>query len=213
MQRIGEKRLNSMFKMIFEQIPVGLMQNFSYLIGDEDSKEAAIVDPGWEIEKILEIAKKHGLNVKYILITHSHYDHIDKVKEIADATDATVYVHKEDADEIKNRGVDKIKTIKENDEITIGKMKIKVLHTPGHSPGSVCYLVENKLITGDTLFVENIGRTDLPGGDPKIIAESLKKLKKLDENIEVYPGHDYGSVKHSTIKHEKKNNPHMSVGL
>lgn len=207
MQRIGERKLICLSKMIFEQIPVGPMQNFSYLIGD--SKEAAVVDPGWEIDKILIIAKKHDLNVKYILVTHSHYDHIDKVKEMADATDATVYVHKEDADEIKNRGVDKIKTIKENDEITIGKMKIKVLHTPGHSPGSVCYLVDNKLITGDTLFVENIGRTDLPGGDPRVIAESLKRLKKLDENIEVYPGHDYGSVPHSSIAHEKKYNLHM----
>ena len=209
MRRIREKRYNYWFKMIFEQIPIGPMQNFSYLIGDEDSKEAAIVDPGWEIEKISEIAKKHDLNIKFILITHSHYDHIDKVKEMADATGAVVYVHKEDLDEIKNKGVDKIKTIGENDEIYVGKIKVKVLHTPGHSPGSVCYLVENKLITGDTLFVENIGRTDLPGGDPRVIAESLKKLKKLDEKIEVYPGHDYGSVPHSSIAHEKKYNLHM----
>ena len=195
--------------MIFEQIPVGQMQNFSYLIGD--SKEAAVVDPGWEIDKILSIAKKHDLDVKYILITHSHYDHIDKVKEMADATDATVYVHKEDADEIKNRGVDKIKTIKENDEITIGKMKIKVLHTPGHSPGSVCYLVDNKLITGDTLFGEAVGRVDLPGGNIGHLFNSLQRLKKLDENIEVYPGHDYGSIPHSTISHEKENNPYMKA--
>ena len=195
--------------MIFEQIPIGPMQNFSYLIADEESKEAAVVDPGWEIKKISEIAKKHDLNIKFILITHSHYDHIDKVKEMADATGAVVYVHKEDLDEIKNKGVDKIKTIGENDEIYVGKIKVKVLHTPGHSPGSVCYLVENKLITGDTLFVENIGRTDLPGGDPRVIAESLKKLKKLDEKIEVYPGHDYGSVPHSSIAHEKKYNLHM----
>jgi len=193
--------------MIFEQIPVGQMQNFSYLIGD--SKEAAVVDPGWEVDKVLQIASKHDLEVRYVLITHSHYDHINEVKNIVDATDATVYVHKEDVDEIKNKGVEKIKIIKDNDEISVGKVKIKVLHTPGHTPGSVCYLVDNKLITGDTLFVENIGRTDLPGGDPKIIIESLDRLKKLDENIEVYPGHDYGSIPHSTIKHEKKNNFYM----
>jgi len=195
--------------MIFEQIPVGQMQNFVYLIGDEDSNIGAVVDPGWDVEKILDIAKNHDLDIKFILITHSHYDHIDKVKEIADATGATVYVHKEDAEDIKKLGVDKIKTIDENDEINIGKIKVKVIHTPGHSLGSVCYLVENKLITGDTLFVENIGRTDLPGGDPNIIAESLKRLKKLDDDIEVYPGHDYGSKPHSTIAHEKKNNFHM----
>ena len=197
--------------MIFEQIPIGPMQNFSYLIADEESKEAAVVDPGWEIEKISEIAKKHDLNIKFILITHSHYDHIDKVKEMADATDAVVYVHKEDLDEIKNKGVDKIKAIGENDEIYVGKIKVKVLHTPGHSPGSVCYLVGNKLITGDTLFVEAVGRVDLPGGNIGHLFNSLQRLKKLDENIEVYPGHDYGSIPHSTIAHEKENNPYMKA--
>ena len=195
--------------MIFEQIPVGHMQNFSYLVGDEKTKEGAVVDPGWDIAKILAIAKKHYLNVKIILVTHSHYDHIDSVKEIVDATGAIVYVHKGDSSEILNKGVDKIKMVDEGDEISVGKVKIKVLHTPGHSPGSVCYLVDNKLITGDMLFVENIGRTDLPGGNPRIMSQSLKRLKKLDENIEVYPGHDYGSVPHSTIAHEKKYNVYM----
>ncbi len=195
--------------MIFEQIPVGNMQNFSYLIGDGESKEAAVIDPGWEIEKILKTAKKHNLKVKHILITHCHYDHIHDIKEIADATDAAVYVHNEDKGEIKNKGIEKIRTVSDGDKISVGKVKIEVLHTPGHTPGSVCYLVENKLITGDTLFVENIGRTDFPGGDAKIMRKSLDRLKKLDEKIEVYSGHDYGSIKHSTIGHEKKYNFHM----
>jgi len=211
MHIIGEKKLNYLFKMIFEQIPVGQMQNFSYLIGDEESKEAAIVDPAWEVDKIINTASKYDLDIKFILITHSHYDHIDKVKEIVDATDATVYVHKDDMDEIKNRGVDKIKTIDDNDEITIGKIKIKVLHTPGHSPGSVCYLFDSKIITGDMLFVEAIGRVDLPGGDIEKMFNSLQILKKLNENIEVYPGHDYGSKINSTIGYEKKNNPYMKA--
>jgi len=211
MPRIREIKLPYLFKMIFEQIPVGQMQNFSYLIGDEDGKEAAVVDPAWENDKILSIASKHDLDIKFILITHSHYDHIDKVKELVDATDAVVYVHKEDSDEIKKLGVNKIKNIDENDEINIGKIKIKVLHTPGHSPGSVCYLFDNKIITGDMLFVEAIGRVDLPGGDIEKMFDSLQILKKLDENIEVYPGHDYGSIKHSTIAHEKKNNAYMKA--
>lgn len=195
--------------MIFEQIPVGNMQNFSYLIGDEKSKEGAVVDPAWEVDKIINTASKYDLGIKFILITHSHYDHIDGVKSLVSATDATVYVHKEDAGELKNRGVDKIKTINENDEINIGKIKIKVMHTPGHSPGSVCYLLDNKIITGDMLFVEAVGRVDLPGGDIEKMFNSLQELKKLDKNIEVYPGHDYGSVPHSTIAHEKENNPYM----
>lgn len=195
--------------MIFEQIPVGIMQNFSYLIGDEKTKEAAVVDPGWEIDKILQVAKKHELNIKMILLTHADYDHINGVKDIVNAADATVYVHKEERDEIKKLGINKIKILNDNDEINIGKIKVKVIHTPGHTPGSVCFLAENKLITGDTLFVENIGRVDKPNGDAKKMADSLNKLKKLDESIEVYPGHDYGSKPYSTIGYEKKNNYHM----
>jgi len=211
MLKTREKKLNYSLKMIFEQIPVGQMQNFSYLIGDEISKEGAVVDPAWENGKILEIAKKHDLNIKFILITHSHYDHIDGVKEMVNATDAIVYVHEDDSLEIEKLSIEKIKKLKNNEIITIGKIKIKVLHTPGHSPGSVCYLFDNKIITGDMLFVEAIGRVDLPGGDIEKMFNSLQRLKELNDDIEVYPGHDYGSIKHSTISHEKKNNPYMKA--
>jgi len=197
--------------MIFEQILVGIMENYVYIIGDEDSKDAAVVDPAWNINKILEIASKYNLSIKKILLTHTHIDHTNGIKKIAKETGAAVYVHKEEADKIKNLGIEKIKTIDEGDEIKIGKIKVKVLHTPGHTPGSVCYLADSKLITGDTLFVEGIGRVDLPGGDKRTMSKSLKRLKNLDENIEVYPGHNYGSKPHSTIGHEKKNNPYMII--
>jgi|TARA_Y100000310_G_C20656600_1_gene802273 glyoxylase-like metal-dependent hydrolase (beta-lactamase superfamily II) len=195
--------------MIFEQIAVGEMQNFCYLIGDEDSKEAAIVDPAFELGKLLEAAKKHDLAVKFILITHTHYDHVDGVKEMADATGAVVYVHKNGEEYIKNLGVGNLKTIDENDIINIGKIEVKVLHTPGHSPTNVCFMIDNKLITGDTLFVEGCGRVDLAGSDIKKQWNSLERIKNMDENIEIYPGHDYGSQKSSTIKHEKENNPYL----
>jgi len=197
--------------MVFEQIPVGQMQNFCYLVGDEGSKEAAVVDPGWEVEKILNIAKKHDLDIKYILITHSHYDHIDGVKEINEKTGAIVYVHEEDFLAVEKLNIENIKKIKDDDIIDIGKLKIKVLHTPGHSPGSVCYLIENKLITGDMLFVEGMGRIDLPGANKENMFNSLQKLKKLDDTIEIYPGHDYGSKISSTIGYEKKNNTYMKI--
>ena len=187
------------------------MQNFSYIIGDEKTKEAAVVDPGWQTNKILDIAKKHKLNINKILMTHAHYDHANRAGDMADATGATVYVHEEEADEIKKLGINKIKIINDSDEINIGKIKVKVLHTPGHTPGSVCFLINNKkLISGDTLFVEAIGRVDL-GGDIEKMYNSLQKLKKLNENIEVYPGHDYGSKQNSTIAYEKKNNPYMKA--
>ena len=195
--------------MIFEQIPVGQMQNFCYVIWDEGSKLRAVVDPGWEVDKILDSVRKHNLDITYILITHSHYDHIDGVKEINEKTGAIVYVHEEDSSAIEKLNIKNIKKIKDDDIIDIGKLKIKVLHTPGHSPGSVCYLSENKLITGDTLFVEGMGRIDLPGANKENMFNSLQKLKKLDDNIEIYPGHDYGSKISSTIAYEKKNNTYM----
>ncbi|MBI2658756.1 MBL fold metallo-hydrolase [Candidatus Woesearchaeota archaeon] len=198
--------------MLFRQIAVGPMQNFSYIIGDEKSKEAAVVDAGWETDKLIGIADKEKLNINKIILTHSHYDHIQKTDELASKTNSSVYFHEDDSNEIKksikNPNI-KIHKLKNNDEISIGKIKIKVIHTPGHSPGAVCLLFENKLITGDTLFVNAIGRTDLAGGDSLKLFESLQKLKKLKDDVEVYPGHDYGEIPFSTIGGEKKTNPYF----
>jgi len=197
-------------KMILEQIPVGQMQNFCYIVADENTREAAVVDPAWENSKILKIAEKHGLKVNKILITHTDFDHIEGLKEMAGITDAVVYVHKNGKDDIKRLGISRIKTVNEGDEIDIGKIKISVLHTPGHKPSCVCFLIgTHKLLTGDTLFVEGCGRMDMPGGDINKQFESLQKLKKMDEDIAVYPGHDYGSIPSSTIKREKIKNPFL----
>ena len=198
--------------MIFRQIPIGPMQNFSYIIGDEKTKEAAVVDAGWEADKLIEICNKEKLKITKIILTHSHYDHVQKVDELASKANAAVYFHEDDSSEIKkvikNPNV-KITKLKNNDEIKVGKIEIKVIHTPGHSPGAICLLADKKLLTGDTLFVNAIGRTDLPGGDSIKLFESLQKLKKLDDNIEIYPGHDYGEVPFSTIGGEKKTNPYF----
>ena len=196
--------------MIFEQIEVGNMQNFSYIIGDEETKEGAIVDAGWEPEKLIEAAKSKNLKVKYILLTHTHYDHVNSLGKLFELTNAKIIVHEEDAKDVENLGLPYEK-VKDGDEISIGKLKAKVIHTPGHTPGSVCYLVENKLITGDTLFVEAVGRVDLPGSNISQMYESLQKLKELADDIEVFPGHDYGSKKISTIAYEKENNPYMKA--
>ena len=198
--------------MFFNQVHVGPMQNFSYIIGDENSNEAAAVDAGWEVDKLIEIANKEKLKINKIILTHSHYDHVQKVDEMASRTNAEVYFHGLELDAIKkiikNSNI-KIIKLKDKDEIKIGKIKIKVIHTPGHTPGAICLLFENKLITGDTLFVNAIGRTDMEGGDSLKLFESLQKLKKLDDDIEVYPGHDYGEIPFSTIGGEKKTNPYF----
>jgi glyoxylase-like metal-dependent hydrolase (beta-lactamase superfamily II) len=202
--------------MIFRQIKVGMMGNFSYIIGDNG--EAAIVDPGWQHKKLLKACEDLKLSVAKILLTHAHYDHVMDLAKVAKKTNAGVYVH-----ELENfkapslqaglfsAGLESMRIIKikDNDTISVGKIKIKVIHTPGHSPGSVCFLFDKKLLTGDTLFVGSIGRVDLPGSSEEDMAKSLKKLSRLSDDIEIYPGHDYGNSPKSTIGNEKKNNPFM----
>ena len=198
--------------MILHQIPVGPMQNFIYIIGDGKTKEAAVIDAGWDAEKIIEIAEKEKLKINKIILTHSHFDHVQRINELSDKTKSTVYFHELEFDSIKkhikNDSI-KITKLKENNEIKLGNLKIKIIHTPGHTPGAICLLFDNKLITGDTLFVGAIGRTDLPGGDAIKLFESLQKLKKLDDKTEIYPGHDYGETPFSTIGDEKKTNQYF----
>src|SRR3989338_4503227 len=191
--------------MILEQIPVGPMKNFSYVIGCEKANEGAIIDTGWDIEDILFVARKFGLKITTIIQTHAHYDHIQKLPEAIEKTKARVLIHEKEPYSIE-KTTSYFKKIKDNDEVILGTLKLKFLHTPGHTPGSMCVLVEGKLFSGDTLFVEGCGRVDLPGSNPEEMWHSLERLKKLPDDVEVYPGHDYGSVKHSTISHERKHN-------
>ncbi|MBI2656192.1 MBL fold metallo-hydrolase [Candidatus Woesearchaeota archaeon] len=136
--------------MFFKQVKVGTMQNFSYVVGDEKTKECAVIDAGWEIDKLINIAEKEHLKISKIILTHSHYDHIQKTDELASKTNAAVYFHEDDFNEIKktikNPNI-KIVKLKNNDEIKVGNIKIKIIHTPGHSPGAICLLFENKIMT------------------------------------------------------------------
>jgi len=182
------------------QIPLGPMKNLAYIISDNETKKAAIVDPAWEIEKILDITKRNNLNIIYIINTHSHSDHISGNEEIIKQTNAKLISY------YKSPRKPDI-PISENDEITLGKTKMKFIHTPGHCPDSICIIVNNKILTGDTLFVGNCGRIDLPGGNIDELYTSLfTKIYKLDDKLEVYPGHDYGEKPFSTIEYEKKHN-------
>ena len=182
------------------QIPLGPMKNLAYIISDNETKKTAIVDPAWEIEKILDITKRNNLNIIYIINTHSHSDHISGNEEIIKQTNAKLISY------YKSPRKPDI-PVSENDEITLGKTKMKFIHTPGHCPDSICIIVNNKILTGDTLFVGNCGRIDLPGGNIDELYTSLfTKIYKLDDKLEVYPGHDYGEKPFSTIEYEKKHN-------
>jgi len=181
------------------------MKNFSYVIGCEKTNEGAIIDTGWDIDHLRFVARKFGLNITTIIQTHAHYDHIQHLAEAVEKTKARVLIHEKEPYDIEKVTKD-FKKIKDNDEVSLGTLRLKFLHTPGHSAGSMCILVENKLFSGDMLFVEGCGRVDLPGSNPEQMWHSLERLHKLPDDIEVYPGHDYGSVAHSTIGHEKKHN-------
>jgi hydroxyacylglutathione hydrolase len=195
--------------MIFRQIPVGMMANFVYVLGCEKTGLAAVVDPSSDTSDVLAFLAEKGLRIDTILVTHGHSDHVGGVASLAQETGAKVVVHKSDASGLQQRTIPtEIVTVEGGEKLKVGEIEIEVIHTPGHTPGGICFLAEGKLITGDTLFVGDCGRADLPGGSPKQLFESLhQKLKPLDDDIEVYPGHDYGSRPSSTMGHEKTTNP------
>jgi glyoxylase-like metal-dependent hydrolase (beta-lactamase superfamily II) len=186
--------------MIFKQVPVGTFQNFSYIIGDEKTRAAALVDPAWEIEKLLGLCQDADLSVSRVINTHSHHDHVGGNDTVVKRTSAKVVMH-------QNSPLRKDIPVKDGDSIEVGSLRVLVLHTPGHCPDHICLLVEGKVLTGDTLFVGECGRTDLSGGDPGAMYDSLfNKLLTLDDSIEVYPGHDYGRKPSSTIGEERRSN-------
>ena len=209
--------------MEIKVFPNGVYGAITYLVYDKTSKEALIVDCTSSVEEIEKIIKEENLNLKYILITHGHFDHVYCVSEMKEKfSTAQVLIHKDDMDLLEQvpmqcemMGLDGIKVpcidglMDENSHnLTLGDKEIKVIHTKGHSKGGVCYLIENVLFSGDTLFKDSIGRCDLYGGSFEEIGQSIKeKLFTLDENIIVYPGHG----DETTIGYEKKYNPYFGL--
>jgi hydroxyacylglutathione hydrolase len=185
--------------MFFKQIK-HRGDNFSYIIADETTKQAAVIDPSFNSDTITQQLKSHDLNAKYVIDTHGHPDHTAGNETIKSTFDAKIVAH-------KLSRIHKDITVEDGDTINVGTTQIKVIHTPGHTPDSICLLVDNKLLTGDTLFIGECGRTDLPGGSPEDMYKSLfQKLMTLEDRTEVYPGHDYGPKPQSTIGTEKKTN-------
>ena len=176
------------------------MENFSYIIGDDKTHLGVIIDPGFDTEKILNKAVQMKLTIKYLIDTHEHPDHISGNIDLSEKTGAKIVAH-------KDAKIKKDLVVKDEEIISIGETNIKVLHTPGHSPESICLLVDNKLITGDTLFVGECGRIDLPGGNAEDLYHSFfDKILKISDNVEIYPGHDYGLKPFSSIGFERKHN-------
>jgi len=186
--------------MIFQQILSGGGRNFGYLIGDEETGEAAVVDPSSFPEKLIQAARKYELKIIYVIGTHAHGDHTGGIPTIKKETGAKVVMH---ASAPGNADI----SVEDGDMLRLGNLDLKIIHTPGHTPDGICILVENKLLTGDTLFVGKIGGTGTEE-EARIEYDSLfNKLMKMDDDIEVYPGHDYGVAPTSTIGHERQTNP------
>jgi hydroxyacylglutathione hydrolase len=192
-----------------KQVELGPMANYVYFVGDPHSREVAVVDPAWDVDRIVEMAQEHDLTITKILITHSHFDHINGVEALLHRTKAKVYINKAEAEFMKAVWPDLIK-VDSGDTTRVGDVDITFLHTPGHTPGSQCFLVQNHLIAGDTLFIGACGRCDLPGSNPEDMYDSLtQKLAKLDDRTIVFPGHHYAARPYSTIGDEKRFNPYL----
>ncbi len=202
--------------MDIKKFVLGQLENNVYLITDENTKKAVLIDAAQYSDEILKYVSDNGIKVEYILLTHGHFDHIAGLNELKAALKAKAVINENDLTISNNLneftrlfGVPDAEVpqyemfVNDNDVINVGNMVIKVIFTPGHTQGGVCYMIDDKLFSGDTLFKDTVGRTDLFGGSLEKLSASVKdKLFKLDDNITVYPGH--GPI--TTIGYEKKNN-------
>jgi len=208
--------------MFVKQIKLSKMAIFCYMVADEKTKTCGLIDPAFETDKILSEAKRDGFRVTHIINTHCHADHTAGNAAVKSATGARILIHRADAAKLNSmmnsafarvlggRGSPKADILLEDgDIIGIGKTNLKVLLTPGHTPGGICLFNDGHLFTGDTLFVGGIGRTDLPGGSlNQLVASIKKKIYPLPDPTIIWPGHDYGVRPSSTVEYEKRTNPY-----
>ena len=187
------------------QIEVGLLQNFCEILYCPETREAAIVDPAWEVDRLLREVERLGLKVTTALITHTHNDHIEGVDELVEKTGAIVVVNPREARAVSAPGRALTDAVDGRD-IAIGRRGVRALETRGHTVGGTCYLADGYVVTGDVMFVGGCGRTDFAGGDTAEMWRSLQRLARLPEETRVYPGHNYGETPTSTIAHEIRSN-------
>jgi glyoxylase-like metal-dependent hydrolase (beta-lactamase superfamily II) len=205
--------------LYFKQLEIGPMQNYVYLLGSSETRKVAVVDAAWEIDTIVKIAAQDEMEITHAFVTHTHPDHVGgrfAGVEIAGLTEllskckAKVVVHKAEADALKELSPSDIIKTESGDKIDVGGVEIQLLHTPGHTPGSQCFLVEGRVVSGDTLFIDACGRVDFPGGNAEQMYYSLtQKLMALPDDTILFPGHNYARKTQDTLGEQKKTNPYL----
>ena len=209
--------------LYLKQLELGPMQNFVYVVADPATREAAVIDPACEIDRIVQLLEAQDLTLKAALITHFHPDHLGgnlmghhiqgAAELLARNFPIKVHLHKSEA-EFANRiaglSASDIVRTDGNEDLRLGNLRLRFIHTPGHTPGSQCFLIDGRLISGDALFIGSCGRVDLPGSDAAQLYDSLvNKLKQLPDDTILYPGHNYAERMTSTIGEEKRRNVYM----
>ena len=209
--------------LYLEQLLVGPMDNFIYLVGSKSTREVAIIDPAWDIDVLLAHIKEKDLKLTSVLVTHYHPDHIgggmgghsiEGIAELLEKDPVKIFVHKLEAEGVKKvTGVSDtdLNIVESGDHLTIGENDIEFLHTPGHTPGSQCFKVNNNLVSGDTLFVQGCGRVDLPGSNSEDMFHSLQKLSALPNETILYPGHNYSAEPYESMERVKEINTYLRI--
>ena len=210
-------------ELIIEQIEIGPMKNFTYLVGSSSTREVALVDPAWAIDTLLDHVASRDLKPVAVLATHYHPDHvggqmmghdIEGVARLLEREQVKVYAHKLEAPGLRKiTGISSgdMVEVDSGDRLRIGDIEIEFLHTPGHTPGSQCFRVKNTLVSGDTLFIQGCGRVDLPGSNPDDMFRSLRRLAELPDETVLLPGHNYDHVPSATVGETKASNPYLMV--
>ena len=188
--------------MIIKQLEIGIMDNFCYIVGCETTRKALVIDPGADVELILSAAEKEALSIELIVNTHTHGDHTAGNDRLKALTHAKIILHEREASGYPQADI----RLSDEKTLQLGEITFDIIQTPGHTPGGICLHAEGNLFTGDTLFVGDSGRTDLPGGDRPTLGASLRRLMELPDDTVVWPGHDFGPTPSSTLGWEKRHN-------
>lgn len=203
------KNLKLPEELILKQMELGPLANFLYFVGDEQTKEIAVIDPAWDVPYLCERAEENGYIIKSILLTHAHPDHVNGLEEMLERHDVPAYISKHEFAMFKPKHKNLIE-IDDGELLKVGNVEFKAILTPGHSPGCQSFLYKNILIVGDAIFIDGCGRCDLPGSDPRVQYNTLYNIiAKLPDETILFTGHNYGPAPYDTIGEQKKTNPYL----